>query len=555
MVWRPPSSRHNPLHALRRVVEHPDGPEPAAAPSRATSTVTTLLAPTPAAPRPMLLDETGPERRRARPAHLAPLSRGKPASEPAPSHRRPDRPARALITTTPTSHGWPGGAAIPEPITRPPAGRAPAPSWSAAPPTTPTWLRASPRNPIGGATAAATGTSATRTTLLEPGLLEPGLPEPEALRPSPRQSTPGGRRPLGAGQVLVALLVCLGLWTLVDSPALLHNAEDGPAGTRRSAAIDLLKPVDRVAAALSLDRVVRLSDELIGRAPPHAVSTAAPPSLGPATLPVGSSPAGAPSGPASGGPVAAGGPPRPSPAAPSTAPGLAPLPTPTAAAPLRVLAIGDSIGLSFGQSLATKLDASGLARTTVDGREGTGLARPDSFDWSAEVQADLAQFRPQVVVAMFGGNDDQDVIVNNRFITFGSPRWQQIYAARVAQIAAEVHAAGARLLWAGLPVMRSAGKTARFATVMTVTREALAGRDGVVFVDNFATLAGPGGGYVDAMQNPDGQEVLVREPDGVHPSPAGADRLADAAIAAMARTWHLDLVDGSTPPATARSAG
>ena len=135
--------------------------------------------------------------------------------------------------------------------------------------------------------------------------------------------------------------------------------------------------------------------------------------------------------------------------------GLPPLPTPTATAPLRVLAIGDSIGLSFGQAVATKLDASGLAHTTVDGREGTGLARPDSFDWSAEVQADLAQFHPQVVVAMFGGNDDQDVIVNNRFITFGSTRWQQIYAARVAQIAAEVHAAGARLLWAGLPVMRS----------------------------------------------------------------------------------------------------
>ena len=82
---------------------------------------------------------------------------------------------------------------------------------------------------------------------------------------------------------------------------------------------------------------------------------------------------------------------------------------------------------------------------------------------------------------------------------------------------------------------------------MAVTRRALAGRDGVEFVDNFATLAGPGGGYVDAMRDSDGQEVLVREPDGVHPSPAGADRLADTAIAEMVAAWHLDLVPASTP--------
>jgi hypothetical protein len=540
MVWRPPSTRRNPLHALRRVVEQPGaGPIHGSA---STGSVTTLVSPA-AAAAPGTAPGTTPFEApsslgtRARPAHLAPTTRRHLASEPEPSRRHPDRPARALITSTPTQPERPtaGTAPIPAPITRPPNQPPPSSVWPGAPLTTPTWLRASPRNPIGGATAAATGTSATTTTLLDP----------DPPRSLPRLPAVNGRKPLGAGQVLVAMLVCLGLWALVDSPALLHNAEAGPAGTRRTAAIDLLKPVNRVAAALSLDRVVRWSDELIGRAPPHQPSTPAP-------LAVGSSPLTASlPGAAAGAPVAS------SVTAPHTAvppaarPGLPPLATPTAAAPLRVLTIGDSIGLSFGQALAAKLDASGLAHTTVDGREGTGLARPDSFDWSAEVQSDLAQFHPQVVVAMFGGNDDQDVIVNNRFIAFGSAQWQQIYAGRVAQIAAEVHAAGARLLWAGLPVMRSASRTARYATVMAVTREALAGREDVVFVDNFATLAGPGGGYVDAMQDPDGQEVLVREPDGIHPSPAGADRLADTAVTEMVAAWHLDLVRGSSPSTTA----
>ena len=85
-----------------------------------------------------------------------------------------------------------------------------------------------------------------------------------------------GAEPLGAGQVLVALLVCLGLWTLVDSPALLHNAEAGPRGARRTAAIDLLKPVDRAAAASASTGWCGSSDELIGRAPPRPPTTPAP---------------------------------------------------------------------------------------------------------------------------------------------------------------------------------------------------------------------------------------------------------------------------------------
>ena len=99
--------------------------------------------------------------------------------------------------------------------------------------------------------------------------------------------------------------------------------------------------------------------------------------------------------------------------------------------------------------------------------------------------------------------------------------------------------------------MRSASRTARYATVMAVTRDALAGRDGVVFVDNFATLAGPGGGYVDAMQDPvdkrssSGSQTAstsVRRVPTVWPTPPSPQMVA---------AWHVDLVRGSSPPTTA----
>ena len=175
--------------------------------------------------------------------------------------------------------------------------------------------------------------------------------------------------------------------------------------------------------------MVRWSDELIGRAPPHQPSTAGPLAVGSSPPSTASLPAAAPGAPVRilGQRPAYRGPPG------GDARAARRCRSPTAAAPLRVLAIGDSIGLSFGQPSPPSSTRPGWRTTTVDGREGTGLARPDSFDWSAEVEADLAQFHPQVVVAMFGGNDDQDVIVNSRFIAFGS-----------TQLAADLRRSGAR---------------------------------------------------------------------------------------------------------------
>jgi uncharacterized protein len=335
-------------------------------------------------------------------------------------------------------------------------------------------------------------------------------------------------------QVTATMTVALLLWSLADAPALLHGAETSPLGARRNAALDVLRPLDRVSAALGIDRLSHVADTILHR---HVTSAAT------------KSPIAAPPGP---GPVAGGPTKTPSSAKPAYAlPGLR---VGTAADPLRVLVIGDSIGLSFGDSLANKLDTTGIVKTTVDGREATGLTRPDAFDWPAQLRSDVVQFHPELVVAMFGGNDDQDTIINSRFIPFGSQAWTVIYGSRVAAIADAVHAAGAHLLWSGLPVMRSAAKTQRLQAVMAVTRAALAHRDAALFVDNVTALSDGSGHYEVAITDSGGQTVIVREPDGIHLSPAGADRLADRAIGDMQAAWHLDLRPPTPPPASAPPA-
>ena len=68
---------------------------------------------------------------------------------------------------------------------------------------------------------------------------------------------------------------------------------------------------------------------------------------------------------------------------------------PTAADPLRVLIVGDSIGLDMGGPLQSDLAGTGVVNAALDGRESTGLTRPDYFNWPAELTADLRRRTPR----------------------------------------------------------------------------------------------------------------------------------------------------------------
>ena len=52
-----------------------------------------------------------------------------------------------------------------------------------------------------------------------------------------------------------------------------------------------------------------------------------------------------------------------------------------------MLIVGDSIGLDLGGPLQYDLAQTGVVSAALDGRESTGLTRPDYFNWPAELAA------------------------------------------------------------------------------------------------------------------------------------------------------------------------
>jgi hypothetical protein len=230
---------------------------------------------------------------------------------------------------------------------------------------------------------------------------------------------------------------------------------------------------------------------------------------------------------------------------------------PTSADPLRVLVAGDSLSGHLGPSMSSALSGK-PATVTLDEHVGTGLARPDVVDWPTELSQDMANTKPDVVVLIFGGNDNQDLRTADGWIPITHhDEWKAEYQRRIAQIMDIVAKPGVSVYWLGLPVMARPSLQAVVPEINAmIAKEAAARPHAVTYVDPGPALNGPKGGFAAYLPGPDGRNVMVRESDGVHPTAAGMDRIVALFAPELIRTRHLDPPPPptSTQPATAKPA-
>lgn len=220
--------------------------------------------------------------------------------------------------------------------------------------------------------------------------------------------------------------------------------------------------------------------------------------------------------------------------------GLPPL-LPSTARPVRVLEIGDSLGIDLGEQLLSQLDASGAARTVVASMGDSGLSNVSYYDWPAHLAILLATEHPQVVVVFIGANDDQGLSVDGTTAVPGTAAWMAGYAGRVDEVLREAVDAGARVVWVGMPPMAAPGLSAAMTVEDAIFERETASSPGTLYVASTAVLGSPSGDYETTGPGADGQPVVLRTPDGVHLTPAGAGVLARAVIEAIDERWHLSL--------------
>lgn len=374
------------------------------------------------------------------------------------------------------------------------------------------------------------------------------------LRPEwgPRPG-PASRRPrtAGAGDALVAILVCLGVWALLFAPALERSAETGPDGARRNLALAILRPLSSVSDALALDRVGDAVMRAIGRDPdaqpggelvlpdldlpplhrPSSEPDRDPPSTGP-------QPGGSPSPEGDGPPAEPGGEHRP----PGNDPPPRepdPLRTPSEDAKLRVAVVGDSLAQGLGPSVAAWFDPD-VSRVLSLGRQSTGLARQDYFNWQVAIRQVESEFRPDLIFVLLGSNDNQAQITSDSDpLPVGSVEWVHSYREQAASFLEAATSSGTRVIWVGVPVVRDHERWDFYRRVNGIYEQVASADPLATYVDAWELFQAGGGGYAAYLRNERGVLQEMRAGDGVHFTPAGYDYLAREAIRAAGRAFDL----------------
>jgi hypothetical protein len=216
--------------------------------------------------------------------------------------------------------------------------------------------------------------------------------------------------------------------------------------------------------------------------------------------------------------------------------------------PLRLYIAGDSMDQVFGSSLVNLSEATGLVKAKNDYKVSSGLSRPDFFDWPQRIVDQIVTFRPDAAVVLFGANDAQNVLYEGEVLKVGTKAWQEVYAKRVGEAMDILTEGGRRVYWVGQPIMKDFGYRERIAMMNHIYEAEAKKREGVTFVSTWKVMGNEKGSYAEYLTDENGDEVLMRAPDGIHLSRAGGDRMAQVVLDVIEKDWGMT---GSASPSPA----
>lgn len=223
-------------------------------------------------------------------------------------------------------------------------------------------------------------------------------------------------------------------------------------------------------------------------------------------------------------------------------------------APLRMWLGGDSLGQYVANHLSYRIAPRETTEITTDYHISTGLTRPDYFDWPAHF-TDVAtgEDRPEALVYMVGGNDDQPMRLQSVRLEPLTPEWREEYGRRVGLLMDVVAYADTRLIWVSLPPMESERRSLIADEVNTILTAQAARRPWVVVVPIEDLFVDDHGDYAQFVDAPDGGQALARQSDGVHLSDEGSRWVADRVWREITRLWPT--VDGAAMSGDAAATG
>jgi hypothetical protein len=206
-----------------------------------------------------------------------------------------------------------------------------------------------------------------------------------------------------------------------------------------------------------------------------------------------------------------------------------------------VLEIGDSLGNDLGWGLARQLGHEPALRLVQADKSSSGLLTPWFYDWSQKERVLLAQYKPQLVIMTFGGNDEQNLKVNGQVLAFGSAPWVRAYSAIVTKMATAATKTGAYVLWVGLPIMQPNGYRQGMVLINSIYASVAATVPGMTFVPTWDLFANARGQFIDA-ERVNNVPSILRASDGIHFSLIGENVFATFVTRTIGDVYHVHVI-------------
>lgn len=201
----------------------------------------------------------------------------------------------------------------------------------------------------------------------------------------------------------------------------------------------------------------------------------------------------------------------------------------------RFLLVGDSTMFDLGVKLQSSLKKNyKISQTKLDYKPSTGLNRIDYFDWYARTERMIRDYNPDVLIILFGGNENQDIIDSQgKYRSRNSQEWQKAYQERVEKYAKLVSKTSVRkVYWVGQPMSNKPRMQKFFSTLNTIYDRVSQSYPKIKFVSTWETFS-VGGKFVAAVADQSGKKRYVKVNDGVHFTSHGAKILSDVVIQKM----------------------
>jgi hypothetical protein len=191
-----------------------------------------------------------------------------------------------------------------------------------------------------------------------------------------------------------------------------------------------------------------------------------------------------------------------------------------------IVVMGDSLGNLLAGGLDDALNNRPDIAVIHKAKPDSGLVRTDFYDWPKAVTELLAgDQKISVGVMLLGLNDRQAIREGETVHDPLSPRWLELYRARIDTIANAFAARRIPLIWVGAPPVQNQRLSADFVTFNELYRQQVE-RAGGQYVDLWGAFVDTENRYAAMGPDVSGQTMRLRLGDGIHFTAAGARKAA-----------------------------